>query len=91
MEERKIDINSIIGFVLIFAILLFMLWQNQPTPEELEAQEKAKQEQIEADKKAETDVKEDAFVTPTEELQVTTTSDSTQLASIQNKFGAFAY
>ncbi len=91
MEEKKIDINSIIGFVLIFAILLFMLWQNQPTPEELEAQEKAKQEQIEADKKAESNVKEDAFVTPTEELPVTTTTDSTQLASIQNKLGAFAY
>ena len=70
MEERKIDINSIIGFVLIFAILLFMLWQNQPTPEELEAQEKANQEQIEADKKAESNVKEDAFVTPTDELPV---------------------
>ena len=46
MEEKKLDINSIIGFVLIFAILMFMLWQNQPTPEELEAQEKAKQEQL---------------------------------------------
>ena len=48
MEEKKIDINSIIGFVLIFAILLFMLWQNQPTPEEIEAQkaEKAKTEKL---------------------------------------------
>ena len=46
MEERKLDLNSVIGFVLIFVILLYMLWQNQPTPEELEAQEKAKQEQI---------------------------------------------
>ena len=45
MEEKKLDINSIIGFVLIFGILAYMLWQNQPTPEELEAQEKAKQEQ----------------------------------------------
>jgi len=51
MEEKKLDINSIIGFVLIFGILMYMLWQNQPTPEELEAQEKAKQEQ-EALKKA---------------------------------------
>ncbi len=65
MEERKIDINSIIGFVLIFAILLFMLWQNQPSPEELEAQEKAKQEQIEAENKAkETQANDDFVVTP---------------------------
>ena len=49
MEEKKLDINSIIGFVLIFGILAYMLWQNQPTPEELEAQEKAKQEQVEAE------------------------------------------
>jgi YidC/Oxa1 family membrane protein insertase len=51
MEEKKFDIKSIIGFVLIFAILIFMMWQNQPTPEELAETEK--QEQIEADKKAE--------------------------------------
>ena len=49
MEEKKFDLNSIIGFALIFGILLFMLWQNQPTPEELEAQEKAKQEQVQAE------------------------------------------
>ena len=91
MEEKKIDINSIIGFVLIFAILLFMLWQNQPTPEELEAQEKAKQEQIEADKKAETIVNEDTYVTPAEDFTATVASDSTQLVSLQNKLGAFAY
>ena len=52
MEEKKFDLNSIIGFVLIFGILLFMLWQNQPTPEEVAAQEQAKQAQIEAEKKA---------------------------------------
>ena len=91
MEEKKIDINSIIGFVLIFAILLFMLWQNKPTPEELEAQEKAKQEQLEAEKKAASDTKQDAFVTPTEELPVASTSDSTQLVALQNKLGVFAY
>ena len=47
MEEKKLDLNSIIGFVLIFGILIFMFYQNQPTPEELEAQ-KAEQENIEA-------------------------------------------
>ena len=46
MEEKKLDINSIIGFLLIGGILLFMLWQNQPTPEELAEQEQAKQEQL---------------------------------------------
>ena len=52
MEEKKFDLNTIIGFLLIGAILLFMLWQNQPTPEELEAQKLAKEksEQVENDK-----------------------------------------
>jgi len=49
MEEKKLDINSIIGFVLIFVILIFWFYQSQPTPEELEAQ-KAQQEQVEATK-----------------------------------------
>ena len=51
MEEKKIDFNSIIGFVLIFGILLFMLWQNKPTPEELEAQEKANKNKLKLRKK----------------------------------------
>ncbi len=46
MEEKKIDINSIIGFLLIFGILIFWFYQNQPTPEELEAQ-KAEQQKTE--------------------------------------------
>ena len=27
MEEKKLDLNTIIGFLLIGAILLYMLWQ----------------------------------------------------------------
>jgi YidC/Oxa1 family membrane protein insertase len=38
MEDKKLDLNSIIGFLLIGAILLYMLWQNKPTPEQLAAQ-----------------------------------------------------
>lgn len=37
MEERKLDKSSIIGFILIFAIMMFWFYLNQPTPEELEA------------------------------------------------------
>lgn len=63
MEEKKLDVKSIIGFVLIFAILLFMMWQNQPTPEQLKAQEAEKQAQIEANKKAEAATQTDTKVT----------------------------
>lgn len=90
MEEKKLDINSIIGFLLIFGILMYMLWQNQPTPEELEAQEKAKQEQIEAEKKA--SEQNQTKVTTAEDYSPTeTVSDSLQLINLKNKLGAFAY
>jgi YidC/Oxa1 family membrane protein insertase len=46
MEDRSLDKNAIIGFALIFAIMLGWLYLNQPSPEELEAQrlEAAQQE-----------------------------------------------
>ena len=89
MEEKKLDINSIIGFVLIFGILLYMLYQNQPTPEELEAQEKEKQEQVEAEKIAEP---KDEFETEAEDYTpATVTTDSTQLETLKSQLGAFAY
>ncbi len=89
MEEKKLDINSIIGFVLIALILVYMLYQNKPTPEELQAQEEAQQEQIEAEKVA-NEAKDDFKATPAD-FTATQTTDSTQLANLQNKIGAFAY
>ncbi len=89
MEEKKLDINSIIGFVLIFGILIYMFWQNKPTPEELEAQEKAKQEQVAAEAKAK-EAKQ-TLVTTAEDYAVGTALDSLQKVAAQNKLGAFAY
>ncbi|WP_303318032.1 membrane protein insertase YidC [Flavivirga abyssicola] len=89
MEEKKLDINSIIGFLLIFGILMYMLWQNQPTPEELEAQEKAKQEQIETEKKA--SEQNQTKVTTAEDYTSGAVSDSLQLINLKNKLGALAY
>ena len=81
MEEKKLDINSIIGFLLIGAILLYMLWQNQPTPEQLAEQEKAKQEQL-ATQAAQ--VATDAL-TLTDNANNKLTSDSVALARMKNK------
>ena len=49
MEEKKLDLNSIIGFVLISGILIWMLYSNAPTPEEQKEKEK-KIEQSEREK-----------------------------------------
>lgn len=89
MEEKKLDINSIIGFILIFGILMYMLWQNQPTPEEIEAQEKAKQEQVEAEKANKKQI--DSQTANIDDAILAGTTDSLKLIQLQNKFGAFAY
>ena len=82
MEEKKLDINSIIGFVLIGLILIWVLYNNQPTAEELQ-QQKEKQEQVEAPgQEAQPDtVKETTPVKP---------DDSTALATYKNALGIFA-
>ena len=89
MEEKKFDINSIIGFVLIFGILIFMMYQNSPTPEEIEAQKKAEQEQVEAEKKE--SKQNEAVVTTSSDFVNNKVLDSSQLAAAKNKVGAVSY
>ena len=82
MEEKKFDIKSLIGFTLIFGILMWMMYSNQPT--EAEKQAKAKKEQ------AEKEAKSPQSVTATPTVQST---DSTAKVSPEAlaKLGAFAY
>ncbi len=84
MEEKKLDVKSIIGFVLIFGILIFMFYQNKPTPEELEA-EKAKQEQVDAQADKE-EIKEVKEVEPVLNL-----NDSTAVANYKSQIGSFGF
>ncbi|WP_072983896.1 membrane protein insertase YidC [Leeuwenhoekiella palythoae] len=86
MEEKKFDKQSMIGFLLIGAILLFMLWQNQPSDEELAAQ-KAQEEQVEAhEAAAEKASQTDAVVEST-----TPQNDSLALERYKATLGSFAY
>ena len=85
MEEKKLDINSIIGFVLIFGILIYMFYQNRPTPEEIEAQ-KAQQEQVEAEAS-----KEEKLKTVKDEPATIDLQDSTAIADYRNTIGAFGF
>ncbi|WP_370003893.1 membrane protein insertase YidC, partial [Winogradskyella sp.] len=89
MEEKKLDINSIIGFILIFGILVYMMYQNSPTEEEVEAQKIAEQEQVEAEKKE--SKQNEAVVTTSEDYSNTQVLDSTQRVALQNKLGAISY
>jgi len=83
MEEKKLDLNSIIGFVLISGILLWMLYANTPTPEEIKAT--AKKEQVEKQAKQAKEVKTVSAITEA------VPSDTTQTAAAQAQLGSFGY
>jgi YidC/Oxa1 family membrane protein insertase len=83
MEEKKLDLNSIIGFVLISGILLWMLYANTPTPEEIKAT--AKKEQVEKQAKQAKQVKTVSAITEA------VPSDTTQTAAAQAQLGSFGY
>ncbi len=95
MEEKKFDFNTIIGFVLIGAIILYMIWQNAPTPEEIEAEkiEDARQKKLADEKEAlENENQQDISLTDaTKELLVATSEDSIDLSKLQNRLGSFSY
>ncbi|GGI58082.1 membrane protein insertase YidC [Winogradskyella haliclonae] len=92
MEEKKLDINSIIGFVLLFGIMIWYLYQSQPTPEELEAQKQAETEKIAAEQKAKQEAEAlSTKVTTAEDYSNASATDSLQQVALQNELGAFAY
>lgn len=87
MEEKKLDINSIIGFVLIFGILIFMFYQSQPTPEEIEAK------RIETEKVEAAAIAEETQVQMTDDAAPATINlqDSTVVANYKSSLGAFGF
>ncbi|HEY4617154.1 MAG TPA: membrane protein insertase YidC [Flavobacterium sp.] len=85
MEGKKFDPNSIIGFVLIFGILLWIMWQNQPTEADIAA-DKVKKELVIQDAKT-----KEAQAKAIAEPAVITTGDTLQMAQLQKSLGDFAY
>lgn len=86
MEEKKFDKNSIIGFGLIFLIVMWMMYNSQQA-EQKEQAEKAKQAQIDKQKKAkEVASKEVAAV-----VVDTVVNDTLKKQKLQGALGSFAY
>lgn len=85
MEERKLDVKSIIGFVIIGILLLWMIYNQTPTQEELD-REKAQKEQIEKAKQKQIPDEKTASIT-----QDSTLNDSVKLQKLKGSLGAFAY
>ncbi len=89
MEEKKFDTNSLIGFLLLGAIILWYFYSNQPTPEELEKQ---KTEQIQDSiKNVQDTVEPQEKVVESQESFIANPTDSLALVQTSNKLGVFAY
>ena len=84
MEEKKFDPNSLIGFVLIFGIFIWIMYQNQPSEAEVAA-EKAKKELVVANENKAKEITTKVVAVPT------VASDTVQLASLKQALGDFAY
>ncbi len=86
MEEKKLDFNSIIGFILIFGILIWIMYQNAPSEAQVKA-EKAQKEKLETAKKNQ--------AAAAKQLEVTridgTAGDSAAIAQLRGTLGGFAY
>ena len=87
MEQKKFDLNSIIGFALIFGILIFIMYQNQPDPKVVAAEKAQKELLIKEAKVKALEAKTVAKAA----VAVAATGDSTQLAQLQKTLGNFAY
>ncbi len=86
MEQKKFDLNSIIGFALIFGIIMWMMYNSQKTAQEEQAQ-KIKQEKIDKAKKA----KEVSTKQVLQTVVDTTVSDTAKLQKLSSALGSFAY
>lgn len=84
MEEKKFDINSLIGFVLLGGIMLWWMYTNQPTEAEKAQQAKAK-DSIAKIKQAD-EVKKEVKTKP-----LTFKPDSVGLVQAKNLLGDFGY
>lgn len=89
MEEKKFDLNSLIGFGLLFLIMLWYFYNNQPTPEEI-AKQKTEQIQDSIQKVQQT-VPVNNSTKVTTQTTVVKASDSLSMVQAQNKLGVFAY
>lgn len=84
MEEKKFDPRTLFAFVLIFGILLWIMYQNQPTPEEIETS-KSNKELVKQENEIPTQPQADFAVS---EL---TQNDSLRMVQLQSSLGSFAY
>ena len=86
MEKKKFDFNTIIGFGLIFVIIVWMSYNSQA--DEVKEQAKAKQAKVEQAKTAATNAKE---IVPMATATDSAITDSVKMKQLAGTLGSFAY
>ena len=85
MEEKKFDFNTIIGFGLIFIIILWMMYNGQKT---------SQNEQLEKARITKDSIQKAKQTAPKNEVVITsdsTVTDSATIKQLQGTLGSFAY
>lgn len=85
MEQKKLDFRTLLAFVLIFGILLWIMYQNQPTPEQI-AESKAKKELSEKQNNDTAIAETAAELFPANLSE----NDSLKMAQLKSSLGSFA-
>ncbi len=85
MEEKKFDGNSLIGFVLLGAIMIWWMYTTKPTTEEIEAEKNKNTEQV-IEEKTSTDPS--ILTNPDIAAQP---GNSSSMAQAKSELGVFAY
>lgn len=85
MEEKKLDVKTLVGFGLIMLLLIWMIY-NQTSENDAELREKEKQEQV--DEVKQKSITENEAATPEKD---STYVDSASISDIKSSLGAFAY
>jgi YidC/Oxa1 family membrane protein insertase len=90
MEEKNLDVNSLIGFGLIFVILIYMFYINQPTPEELAAKQQAEREAAAIQGNSASTEAVD-YNQSAQAIQDINPTDSSAVAAYKSSMGAFSF
>ena len=90
MEEKKLDVNSLIGFGLIFVILIYMFYINQPTPKELAAKQQAEREAAAIQGNSASTEAVD-YNQSAQAIQDINPTDSSAVAAYKSSMGAFSF
>jgi len=85
-QQKKFDFNTIIGFGLIFVIIMWMMYNNRDT--ELKAQqEKTKKEKVQKQQQAKQIATKQIVAT----INDSTVNDTVKLEKLKGSLGSFAY